>query len=283
MLLALAGYLGIHEWIDEHRYIAARRNFYGLLRVTTELETDEHTPMRKLMNGTILHGEQLSDPNRRREPTSYYGRKSGIGRAIALLQEREHLRVGVIGLGAGVLASYCRPGDTFRYYEINPLDIALAREYFTFLQDCPGDCKVLQGDARLTLERQPPQQFDVLAVDAFTSDSIPIHLLTREAFALYFRHLAPHGILAIHVTNRYLNLVPIVVRNAEEFGKPAYQVLDRGADGDYLAGTDWMLVGPDTHVFVLLGFKGASIFKRSAPKSLRTWTDDFSNLYEVLR
>jgi hypothetical protein len=283
LVLALAGYLGINEFIDEHRYLAAERNFYGLLRVTTELETGEHTQMIKLMNGTILHGQQLSDPKRRDESTSYYGPKSGVGRVIKLLQQKQHLRVGVIGLGAGVIASYCRPGDTFRYYEINPLDIALANRYFTFLRDCPGDCKVLQGDARLTLERQSPQQFDLLAVDAFTSDSIPIHLLTREAFALYFRHIAPHGILAVHVTNRYLNLVPIVARNGDELQRPAYQMMDDGKDADYLAATDWMLVGPDTHMFVLLGFQGASIIRRGAPKTLRTWTDDFSNLYEVLK
>jgi hypothetical protein len=283
-VLALAGYLGINEFIDQNRYLAAERNFYGLLRVTTELETGEHTPMIKLMNGTILHGQQLSDPKRRGDATSYYGPKSGVGRIIKLLQQqKQHLRVGVIGLGAGVIASYCRPGDTFRYYEINPLDIALANRYFTFLRDCPGDCKVLQGDARLTLERQSPQQFDLLAVDAFTSDSIPIHLLTREAFALYFRHIAPHGILAVHVTNRYLNLVPIVARNGDELQRPAYQMMDDGKDADYLAATDWMLVGPDTHMFVLLGFQGASIIRRGAPKTLRTWTDDFSNLYEVLK
>ncbi len=119
--------------------------------------------------------------------------------------------------------------------------------------------------------------------DAFTSDSIPIHLLTREAFALYFRHIAPHGILAVHVTNRYLNLVPIVARNGDEMQRPAYQMMDDGKDADYLAATDWMLVGPDTHMFVLLGFQGASIIRRGAPKTLRTWTDDFSNLYEVLK
>ncbi len=283
LVLALAGYLGVNEFIDEHRYLAAERNFYGLLRVTTELEPDEHTPMVKLMNGTILHGQQLRDPKRRSQATSYYGPKSGVGRVIKLLQQKEHLRVGVIGLGAGVLASYCRSGDAYRYYELNPLDIELAQSYFTFLRDCPGDCLILQGDARLTLERQAPQNFDLLAVDAFSSDSIPIHLLTREAFELYFRHLAPHGILAVHVTNRYLDLVPIVARNSQELHRPAYQVIDRGADADYLAATDWMLVGPDTHMFVLLGFDGASIVQRGAPKRLRTWTDDYSNLYEVLK
>ena len=125
----------------------------------------------------------------------------------------------VIGLGAGVTASFCRAGDVFRFYEINPLALSIANTWFTFLRDCKADHEVLLGDARLTLEAQPSQQFDLMAIDAFSSDAIPVHLLTREAFALYFRHLKPTGILAVHVSNRYLDLVPVVSRNARDLGQ----------------------------------------------------------------
>lgn len=280
---ALAWYVAYEQVLDRQRYLASVRNFYGVLRVTERLESDETTPTRKLVNGTIVHGQQLTDPAYKNEPTSYYGRKSGIGRLISLVQQKRHSRVGLVGLGAGVLAAYCRRGDVFRFYEINPLDIFVANHYFTFLSNCPGSCTVLPGDARMTLEREPPQQFDILAVDAFSSDSIPMHLLTREAFALYVRHLKPDGILAVHVTNCYLDLAPIVARNGEELQRPVYEVVDKGSDADYLSETTWMLVGPDTHMFVLLAFEGTPIMRRVAPKNLRTWTDDFSNLYQILK
>jgi len=278
-LAVLLAYSHIH---NQNQFLASVRNFYGVLRVTNQLDDTENSPMRKLVNGTIVHGSQLTGPGMNREPTSYYGHKSGIGRIMALADQRTHVRVGVVGLGAGVLATYCRTTDEFRFYEINPLDVAVAKRYFTFLKDCPGDCKIVPGDARLQMERQPPQNFDILAVDAFSSDAIPIHLLTREAFAVYIRHLAPDGILAVHVSNRYLDLVPIVARDAAEFERPAFELSDNPEE-DYLSNSTWMLVGGDTHLFVLLGFQGAPVIRRGAPQKLRTWTDDYSNLFQILR
>jgi hypothetical protein len=279
--IALASYLTSNEIADRHRFVASARNFYGLLRIMDLPEAGETSAMRKLFNGTIIHGLQVSDPQSHRLPTSYYGLTSGVGRVISMTPPRPHLRVGVIGLGAGVLASYCRPGDVYRFYEINPLDVEIANRYFTFLKDCPGDCKITLGDARLVLERQPPQEFDVLAVDAFTSDAIPIHLLTRQAFEVFFRHLKPDGILAVHVSNRYLDLVPVVARNSEELNRFAFEIDD--AAGDFLSSSDWMLVAPNTAIFSKLAFQGVPIIRRGAPKRLRTWTDDFSNLYQILR
>ena len=208
-------------------------------------EAEDQTATLRLIHGTINHGTQLMDPARRRTPTAYYGPKSGMGRAIRYFQQKGPVRVGVIGLGAGVTASYCREGDYFRFYDINPLDYAIAITRFSFLRDCPADKEVLLGDARLTMENQPSQQFDVLAVDAFSSDAIPVHLLTREAVALYFRHLQPNGILAVHVSNRYLDLVPVVSRHARDFAKSAIDVDDDGTDADYLSSSDWVLVTAD--------------------------------------
>jgi spermidine synthase len=190
------------------------------------------------------------------------------------------VRVGVIGLGAGVTAAFGRAGDFFRFYEINPLDLSIANTWFTFLKDCPADHQVLLGDARITLERQPSQQFDVISVDAFTSDAVPVHLLTREAFQLYFRHLNPGGILAVQVTNRYLDLTPVVARNAQDLGKAAIEVFDDGKDADYLTPSDWVLITGSAAFWDSL-FRGSNIFPAIPRAGLRPWTDDYSNLVQI--
>ena len=218
------------------------RNFYGVLRVR-DIPAGRREHRRSPLDPR--HHQSRHAASGRRPPrraTSYYGPFSGMGRAMGYLQNRGPVRVAVIGLGAGVTASFCRAGDLFRFYEINPLALSIASTWFTFLRDCKADHQVLLGDARLTLEAQPSQQFDLMAIDAFTSDAIPVHLLTREAFALYFRHLKPTGILAVHVSNRYLDLVPVVSRNARDLGKAAIDVDDEDEDEDYFSNSDWVLV-----------------------------------------
>ena len=260
------------------------RNFYGVLRVRDIAGDEEDTAVRRLIHGTINHGEQLLDAKRRDEPTSYYGPYSGMGRAMGYLQKRGPVRVAVIGLGAGVTASFCRAGDVFRFYEINPLALSIASTWFTFLRDCKADHQVLLGDARLTLEAQPSQQFDLMAIDAFTSDAIPVHLLTREAFALYFRHLKPTGILAVHVSNRYLDLVPVVSRNARDLGRTAVDVDDDDEEEDYFSNSDWVLVSSDAAIF---RDRRVQVLQRAARArirpNLRPWTDDYSNLFQILK
>ena len=193
----------------------------------------------------------------------------------------------MVGLGAGVTAAYCRPGDVFRFYEINPLDLNIANTWFTFLKDCPADRDVLMGDARLTMERQPSQQFDLIAVDAFSSDAIPVHLLTREAFVLYFRHLKPNGILAVHVSNRYLNLTPVVSRNAQDVSKAAILIDDgdQQIEYDYLTSSDWVLVtsDPAVNMFTDPLFQAQGITRAKMRPDLRPWTDDYSNLFQILK
>jgi hypothetical protein len=281
--IALTIYLGFQKHLDDQRFELSVRNYYGVLRVYDNEENANQTAARRLIHGTINHGTQLTDPAERRTPTAYYGPKSGMGRAIRFFEQRSSVRVGIIGLGAGVTAGYGRPGDFFRFYEINPLDLSIANTWFTFLKDCPADHQVLLGDARLTLEGQPSQQFDVLAVDAFTSDAIPVHLLTREAFQLYFRHLKPSGILAVHVSNRYLDLAPIAARNAQDLGKTAIQVSDDGEDEDYLTESDWILVSTDAALFSDALFRGSKIKPAKSRPGLRPWTDDYSNLFQILK
>lgn len=278
--VALAAYLTYAKLDDDRRYVVAVRNYYGVLRVIDVKESPGTLGTRTLVHGNIEHGVQLTRPSLRRAPTSYYGPDSGVGRAIHYFEQHSPVRVGVVGLGAGVTAAYCRAGDFFRFYDINPLVLSIATSWFTFLNDCPGDHQVLLGDARLTMEQQSSQQYDVLAIDAFTGDAIPVHLLTREAVALYLRHLQPGGILAVHVSNRYLNLVPVVARHAADFGKIAVQVSDDGESEDYFSSSDWILVSADRSIFKDPLFKGSNPAKTQP--GLRPWTDDYSNLIQIL-
>jgi hypothetical protein len=279
---ALIGYMGRSQREESKGFRLAERNFYGVLHVRDD-KLDRYVE-RVLLHGTINHGEQVLNDDLRYKPTSYYGIHSGVGRAMTAKQAAGPVRAGVIGLGAGVLSTYGRAGDYFRIYEINPLVEQIAQTEFSFYPHSQADKRILLGDARLTLERQEPQNFDILAVDAFSSDAIPIHLLTREALALYFRHLKPDGVLALHVSNRYLDLIPVCARGAAEFDKQATVVSDDGDDeADYLSSSTWVLLTADGSLFRTDPFIGADLSIGKAPTSFRTWTDDYSNIFQILK
>lgn len=271
------------------------RNFYGVLRESDEvapnvvvLKGDEQPPnsndlrFRRLMNGTITHGLQFLGPARRDQPTSYYGKTSGIGLALAAVARRGPLRVGVIGLGAGTIAAYGHTSDVYTFYEINPLVVRTAQQDFSFLRDSKARIAFELGDARLTLERQPPQQFDVLAVDAFSSDSIPVHLLTIEAVQLYFRHLRPDGILAVHISNRHLYLEPVVAAAAQKLGKEAVLINNPDDYANEIFLARWVLLA---NRGVLPALPGVEKAGRQAIASGREklWTDSYSSLFAVLK
>ena len=285
---------GIQQEMAQARVIG--RNFYGTLRVIDltppkivliegkSVRSLEPEPgERKLMHGTIDHGLQfLGDLERRRQPTSYYGPNSGVGLALREAEGRGSIQVGVIGLGPGTLATYGRPGDHYTFYEINPLVIQLARTEFSFLHDCLAGISIVQGDARLTLERQSPQGFDLLAIDAFSGDAIPVHLLTREAFALYFRQLRPDGVVAVNVSNRYVNLQPVVLRAAESLDKQAVVIVNAEDEERAISRATWVLMSGRRTFFDSEFIKQASAPPRQIA-GLRVWTDDYSNLLRVLR
>lgn len=279
--LGLIAYMGYNQYENDKLYRLSLRNFYGALRIRDQPETDTDTALRMLVHGTIIHGEQLLDASMRDLPTSYYGVNSGVGLTIRNVQHDHPIRVAIVGLGAGVIASYCRAGDFYRFYELNPLARDIALTWFTFLKDCQAEHDILMGDARLVMERQEPQNYDVLALDAFSSDAIPVHLLTREAFKLYFRHLKPQGVLAVHVSNKYLDLAPVIAADARSLGKTAVAVHDDGEDADYLFVTTWVLVSSDPTVFQDPMYKGALPLAQHA--GLRVWTDDYSNLIQILK
>ena len=240
--LLVTGYLAyqLGEATTGHRLLL--RNFYGGLKITDTGPPEDFYSVRRLTNGTINHGEQFLFPERRDLPTTYYGPATGVGLAIRDRGKGRAVRVGVIGLGTGTLAAYGRPGDYYRYYEINPLVVRVARSEFTFLADCRGKLEVAMGDARLSLEREQPENFDVLAVDAFSGDAIPVHLLAREAMDLYFRHLRPDGILAVHISNRHLDLKPVIEGEARAAGRRARLVDTEDDDGAGVFAATWVLV-----------------------------------------
>lgn len=257
------------------------RNFYGALKVTDHTTEGTLGPARTLTHGTIDHGQQFLWPQNQRRATTYYSQKSGVGIAIKALQLDGPMHVGVIGLGAGTLTTYARPIDKYRVYDINPLVVEIANKYFTFLKNCMSPKTIVLGDARLQLEREPSQGFDVLAVDAFSGDAIPVHLLTHEAFQLYWRHLKPNGILAVHVSNKYLDLAPVVKQLAELDGKRATLVTNSDIDAEEVSVADWVLVTSKPGFHDLPEVK-AGKEEITARPGLRPWTDDYSNLYQIL-
>lgn len=256
------------------------RNFYGTLLTLDTTGADPKEQVRQLYHGAVKHGEQYLVPERRREATAYYGATAGIGLAI-LNSRAPNRRVGLIGVGAGTLAVYGQPGDVYRFYEINPEVITVANREFSFLRDTPAKVDMVLGDARLSLEKEPPQQFDVLAVDAFSGDSVPVHLITREAMAVYLRHLAPGGIVAFHVTNQFLSLAPVVQRIAAAQGLHAVLIHDEAEDSD-LRRTDWVLVARDAAQLQQPAFRRNTVPIPDIP-GLKTWSDDFNNLFDVLK
>lgn len=279
--LGLTFYVGYALKKSEGHNRVAVRNFYGGLKVSDS--GSGRQAERTLTHGTINHGEQFLAPDRRRLATTYYGPNTGIGQAIRALDPDLPHRIGVIGLGTGTLATYGRLGadDRITFYEINPLVIQLARTEFTFLMDSRAKVDIVLGDARLSLEREPARSFDILAVDAFSSDSIPVHLLTIEAFRLYFRHLKPEGVLAVHISNKYLDLNPIVQLAATALGKDT-KVIDTDDDDDSgVFGATWVLVSSDPHFFDKPEWRGAGV--TPAMRNVRLWTDDYSNLLRILK
>ena len=259
--------------------VASSRNFYGRLQILSCKKDDPEDDGRSMVHGRIVHGYQFSSPERRREPTLYYAPKTGVGVVMRRFRPEQPHKVGLIGLGAGTLASYGREGDHYRFYEINPEVIDAAERYFSFLEDCPAKIEVLLGDARLSMQREALQAYDILVVDAFSGDAVPTHLLTREAMALYASHLQPEGVLAMHISNRHLDLLPVVARLAEH-AKMRWELV---RVRESTLASDWILLS-NNKTFWADQVVSRAIVK--APRPLATvplWTDEYSNLFQILK
>lgn len=290
-LLVLCGLVvvGASGWLmirTEHALVSdsvlLARNFYGALRVREGgLTAANPIRVRQLANGTILHGMEVIDPRKRNVPLSYYARPSGVGRLLTEMGKSGPIKVGIVGQGIGTLAAYGRAGDTYRFYEINPEVDRIARSQFWYLSGNPARQSVVLGDGRLSLEREPAERFDVLVIDAFLSDSIPLHLLTRQAFDLYWHHLKPDGVLAVHVSNRYVNLAPVVAQAAVASGREI-RIIDTDNDLDHgVARSVWVLATSRTELFRRGELAHAPPVP--IPPRLKPWTDDYSSIWSVLR
>jgi hypothetical protein len=282
--IAFASYLIYSSNKESRAYTRSVRNFYGVLRVRDDPAWKGLPPQRLLIHGTISHGSQLKIPGGDRIATSYFGRGSGINRALRTLDERGPIRIGVVGLGAGVTATLARAGDTLHYYEINPLVFDLAQSEFGFWKACPAEKRLFLGDGRLILERMPDEHLDLLAVDAFSSDAVPMHLLTAEASGTLVRHLNPGGILAFNITNRYLDLAPVVAELAAANGFTGIVVDDAGEEEDYYSNSSWILLARDPALFDHANFQDKfAVSKLKRKPGFRGWTDDYSNIIQILQ
>ncbi len=275
--------------------VAAARDFFGVVRVF-EFDAGSLTHNRSLWHGPVSHGEQFLTPGRRLQPTTYYGPESGVGLAIRFHPRRSSgtageshgeprgLRVGAIGLGAGTIAAYGRPGDVFRFYEISPSVVELSEKYFSFLSESQGRSEIVVGDGRISLEHEAmdpgKQGFDVLALDAFSGGSIPVHLLTREAFEVYFEHLQPDGILAVHISGQHFDLSPVVRAVGQSLGRKMVHIENDAAEEDNVWESDWVLLTDNQEFLSRIG-EWANPFPETRSPVL--WTDDFSSLLSILR
>jgi spermidine synthase len=269
-----------------HGMRVMERDFYGVVRTA---DHPEPVPYRSMYHGSIMHGGQLLGDSFRNTPADYFSPGSGYGRVFQAFREvapQRKLAVGVIGLGAGVIGAWMRPGDSLVFYEISPRVVDIAKREFTYLADTPARTEVILGDGRLSLEREPPRGFDVLGIDAFSGDSIPMHLITREAMALYVKHLKPDGVIVFQATNRFIDLLPVVKRLAAEHGMEAVNISDtpelaEGAQYWYSA-TDQVIVTRNRKLLESPRIEEAADEIDDRP-DLPTFTDSHHNLLRILK
>ena len=287
-VLLLGGVLLWNSRYATQNAIHLARNFYGILGVY-ELEKDKPEEHRVVLtSGRINHGLQFVSPSKASLPHSYYSEGSGVELALRHLNRPEGRRIGLVGLGTGTLAAYGQPGDYLRYYELNPEIKRVAEKYFGYLKNSPARVEIVMGDARLSLESEPSGQFDLLVLDAFTSDAIPVHLLTREAFAIYLRHLKPDGVIVVNITNRYLDLQPVLEKVAAHFQFGFGMVPFPGprfAKGSLPVGifaSRWVLLARDKSFLEIEAIHQVAISPLANLDAFPLWTDEYTSLFELV-
>lgn len=269
--------------------VLSARNFYGVLSVFEYTDSGSSSHYRLLLHGRITHGLQFADAERSRLITSYFGPSSGLGLAFRNFPRQQNQRVGLLGLGVGTITAYGKPGDYFRVYEINPQVKDIAANPFTYVANSRAKVDLVMGDGRLSMENEEPQNFDFLIMDAFSSDAVPVHLLTKEAFEIYQRHLKPDGVILVNISNRYLDLRPVVENAAKQFGFQAHHInCEDGIGGDddegswWLYASSWMVLSKNKPFMDRNELKWAAS-PPAAPNSIPLWTDDYTSMFKILQ
>lgn len=280
LALVWVGIVQARAWRQDA--ILQLRSFYGTLRVTETHWPPEAETTRTLFHGTIQHGAQFFGNGMRMQPRSYYAPFSGAGLALRFCCGDQPRRVGIVGLGAGALSAYGKPGDSFRFYEIDPQVEQIARELFTYLRETPAKADVVLGDARYSISRENGNPFNVLIVDAFSGDMVPVHLLTSQALALYRKHLAPDGIIAFHVSSQYLELEPVLAREAQQAGMQAITIFSKGDEQQGIFMAEWILLTTNRHFLAQPEVSHAARISQTR-SNVGLWTDDYSSILPILK
>jgi len=266
--------------------VVSMRNFYGMLSIDDDDPDDPVRHIRELLNGRILHGSQFVEFPSSQDPTTYYNYESGVGIALKRFPLAGPKRVATVGLGTGTISAYAMDGDYFAFYEINPNVVRLATTEFTYLNDARqrgATVEIKLGDARISMEREAPQRYNIIALDAFSGDAIPVHLLTKEAIDEYLRHLADGGVICVHISNRHLDLTPVVGGLAEHFQMRIIRVETDDHDHVGEASSDWLLLTNNETFLRDIVVADAGVPVTAADyEAIPMWTDQFSNLVQII-
>lgn len=294
MLTAGLGALVITLGVQIHEHsrgaVFSGRNFYGVLSVFKYNDGHRDSDYHLLQHGRITHGMQFASPERERMITSYFGPRSGLGLAIQNFPRQHEQRVGLLGLGVGTVTAYGKPGDYYRIYEINPQVKQIAEKPFSYLATSPARIELVMGDARLSMENEPPQEFDFLIMDAFSSDAVPVHLLTREAFEIYQRHLKPDGVILVNISNRYLDLRPVVENAARALGFQTHHINSEDGAGEedygesswWLYAASWMILSRNQEFMDRPALRAAASPPAPVRSDIPLWTDDYTSMFKIL-
>lgn len=286
-LCALVVALGMQIRTASKDALLSARNFYGVLSIFEYEPERPDSHYYLLLHGRITHGLQFAMPERAQEITSYFGPGSGLGLSLRNFPRQQNQRIGLLGLGVGTVTAYGKPGDYYRVYEINPQVKDIAEKPFSYVAGSQAKVEIVMGDARLSMENEPPQNFDILIMDAFSSDAVPVHLLTKEAFEIYQRHLKPDGAILVNISNRYLNLRPVVENAARAFGYQVHHINseDGGDEGEgswWLYGSSWMILSKNAD-FMGRGELKYVASPPASPNTIPLWTDDYASMFTILQ
>lgn len=286
-LIVLVGVAAIfaegHRGNSNKIAVSNSRNFFGVLTVWENDRSDPAMHRYVLQHGTTFHGLQFVDPQKHSQPVAYFGKNSGAGLAIRFFRRQENRHIGVVGLGVGTIAAYGKKGDRIRFYEINPAVDRIARTRFSYIADCPARVDVIMGDARLSMEAEAPQKFDLLILDAFSSDAVPVHLLTVEAFEIFLKHLKPDGVIAMHVSTVHLDLQSVIWKMAKHLNLKTAWIKNDENDAEGIFASDWILLTRDESFINQEAVRTAATQPRRDFDRIDLWTDDHINLFQILK